>query len=493
MLLVVGALMAVPAVRAEAPRRLTLPEAIRIAWEQGPDLEEQRRAVAEAELQARQAGAPYLPQAGLGAGYSVSEDAGEGTVTVRLSLDQSFALKPLLGGALPANVRQAQLALEQARRRLEEGRQDVAGSVLGAYLDLVGARSAVEGQRITVEQAETLLAQTEDRARQQAATEADLYDARASALSARQKLAEAEFNALKAQTQLNQLLGLPLRTPLEVSEVHDMTSIEPITPGEAGSAPRAAGNQGQPPGDAPAAAPSVDALIAHALSHRLELAEAREDLAEARTALGELKRPFEPTLSLTATYAGEDGSVQATLPTDTWQVEVSGQARLYTSDENPGSLQLGLGTGWSAGAELSLPLLDGGGRRTARETQAIQVERLEAKVQDLEASVAEEVRQAHEAYLLAQEAVPVRELQLEAARMRLEAEQKRFAAGAITPRDLADAQDDYDAALADHASARLQVLRSAADLQRAAALPVARPDGGWISLEEAAPPEEDAN
>lgn len=464
LILIVIAVLTAPAARAEAPNVLGLADAIRIAWEQGPDMEEERRALADAELQARRAGVPYRPEAGLSAGYDVREGA-DGEVSVILSLGQSFALKPLLGGAAPAEVRKAQAALEQARRRLETARQETARSVLNAYLDLLEARETVARREAAVQTASALLEQTELRARQQAASEADLYQARADLLAARQSLAQAQLEATRSETALNRLLGLPLRAPLELTGIGV-------------------------PGVQPSTLPGLDTLTAHALAYRLDLVEAREALAEALASLDELKRPFEPTLSLTAGYAGEDASLQATLPLDTWEMKVTGQADIYGSD----GAGTGVGsplTGWSAGVGISLPLLDGGGRRAAREAQALQVKRLQARLEELEASAAEEVRQALESYTLALEALPVRDLQLEAAQLRLEAEERRFEAGAITPRELADARSAYETALAGQISARFQVLRAAAELQRAAALPVTGPDGAWLTFEEALPQEED--
>lgn len=465
LILIVITVLTAPAARAEAPNVLGLADAIRIAWEQGPDMEEERRALADAELQARRAGVPYRPEAGLSAGYDVREGA-DGEVSVILSLGQSFALKPLLGGAAPAEVRKAQAALEQARRRLETARQETARSVLNAYLDLLEARETVARREAAVQTASALLEQTELRARQQAASEADLYQARADLLAARQSLAQAQLEATRSETALNRLLGLPLRAPLELTGIGV-------------------------PGVQPSTLPGLDTLTAHALAYRLDLVEAREALAEALASLDELKRPFEPTLSLTAGYAGEDASLQATLPLDTWEVKLTGQAAIY----GPDGVEAGSGSrppaGWSAGLGLSLPLLDGGELRAAREAQALQVKRLQARLEELEASAAEEVRQALESYTLALEALPVRDLQLEAAQLRLEAEERRFEAGAITPRELADARSAYETALAGQISARFQVLRAAAELQRAAALPVTGPDGAWLTFEEALPQEED--
>lgn len=488
MLILAALLLAAPgwetAAQGEAGRSLSLQEAIRLAWDQGPELEAERRALAEAELNARQTGVPYRPQAGLNAGYTLREGQ-DGAWTVSLSVDQTLALKPLLGGAAPEQMRQAQRALRQAERALDEARQDVARSVMEAYLDLLEARAAVERRAEALEQAEAVLEQTELRAGLEAASEADLLEARADALSARQALAQAELDATRAQTALNRHLGLPLRT-----ELHPAILESPSAQGDlpADGSHRA----GEAEGLQDAAIPSLEGLLAHALEHRVDLLQAREAVAEARLALDELKRPYEPSLSLTAGYTGDDGSVGVELPLDSWEMKLSGQARLYRSGTGagPGEEQPRF-KGWSAGLSLGLPFLDGGSRKTTLEQHELDLEALESQLEDLEATVAEEVRQAHEAYLLAQEALPVRQLQLEAARIRLEGERIRFEAGVITPRQLAEAQAAYQSALASATSARFAVLRAAASLQRAAGLPVADQEGLWMGLDSVLPQEEE--
>ena len=471
---------------AEEGRSLTLQEAIRLAWEQGPDMQAARRALTEAELNARQAGVPYRPQAGLNAGYTVVEDR-DGTFTVSLSVEQGLALKPLLGGSAPEKVRQAERALREAERALSETRQDVARSVLEAYLELLEARAAVDRRAEALEQAEAVLAQTEIRAGLGAASEADLLEARADALAARQALAQAELDAYRAQAALNRRLGLPLRTELQLAPV-DVDS-EP-----AKSMPAGDGTVGV---TAEASAiPSVEQLVAYALEHRADLLRAREAVEDARVALDELKRPYEPSLSVTAGYTGSDGSASVTLPLDTWEMKISGQARLYRSEPGNGAvpgnqLQPGSTRGWSAGLSVALPFLDGGSRQASLEQQELQVAELERQLADLEATVTEEIRQAHQAYLLAQEALPVRRLQLEAARIRLEGERIRFEAGAITPRQLAEAQAAYDASLTSATSAQFDVLRAAASLLRAAGLPVADQEGLWIGVGSVLPQEEE--
>ena len=483
-MLVAALLLAMPGREAlaqnEGGRSLTLQEAIRLAWEQGPDMEAARRALAEAQLNARQAGVPYRPQAGLNAGYTVVED-GDGTLTVSLSVEQSLALKPLLGGTSPEKVRQAERALREAERSLHETRQDVARSVLEAYLELLEARAAVDRRADALDQAEAVLTQTEIRASLGAASEADLLEARADALAARQALAQAELDAYRAQTALNRRLGLPLRTELQLAPV-DMAGEPPEN--------LLAGGTGES-----ASVLSLERLVAYALERRADVARAREALEEARIVLDELKRPFEPSLSLTAGYSGSDGSASVTLPLDTWEMKLEGQARLYRSEtergEGPGNLLQQQGrTGWSAGLSVALPILDGGSRKTSLEQQELQIAKLESQLAELEANVAEEIRQAHEAYRLAQEALPVRQLQLEAARIRLEAERIRFDSGAITPRQLAEAQAAYDSALASATSAQFDVLRAAASLLRAAGLPVADQEGLWIGVGSALPEEE---
>lgn len=445
-------------------RQLTLPEAIRLAWEQGPTLAAERRALAEAELAWRQAGVPYRTQAGLTSGYTVREGQ-EGAWTVSLTLDQSLALQPLLGGTAPETIRQAEQALREAERSLAEARQDVAQSVLDGYLKLLEARAAVARSTEALRQAEAVLAQTELRASQGAASQADLLEARAEALAARQNLAQAQLDATRAQTALNRQLGLPLRAELELAGL-DLAGLEPAA-------------------SLASALPSVERLIAHALEHRADLLTAREALQQAQITWTELKRPFEPTLALNGGYRGQDGSVEVTLPLDTWELSLSGQARLYRSGPVSGPNQPNQFTGWSAGISVGLPLLDGGSRQIALEQHRLTLERLESQLAELEATVAEEVRQAHEAYLLALEALPARELQLEAARIRLEAERIRFDAGVITPRQLAEAQAAYQAALSGATTARYDLLRAAAALQRAAGLPVVDEQGrvlGWESF-----------
>src|SRR5690606_40080954 len=98
--------------------------------------------------------------------------------------------------------------------------------------------------------------------------------------------------------------------------------------------------------------------------------------------------PCEPSWELWGRYTARDGSVEVTLPLDTWELSLSGQARLYRSGPVLGPNEPNQFTGWSAGISVGLPLLDGGSRQIALEQHRLTLERLESQLAELETTVA---------------------------------------------------------------------------------------------------------
>jgi outer membrane protein TolC len=118
-------------------------QALRMAFEQRPDLKAARAQVRAAEEALKAARAERLPSFSIYADYGVigkNPSQSHGTFTVVGTL--SFPI--WLGGRISGNIEQAEAALYQRRAELEDIRGLIESQVRNAYLDMQAAASQVE-------------------------------------------------------------------------------------------------------------------------------------------------------------------------------------------------------------------------------------------------------------------------------------------------------------------------------------------------------------
>jgi outer membrane protein TolC len=191
----------------------------------------------------------------------------------------------------------------------------------------------------------------------------------------------------------------------------------------------------------------MEAMVRLALAQSSEVALAETLVAEQDRALGQLRYEYLPDLRLVSGYQDDGGRAGATISNenDTWGLDVLGQPGMRSGTENaPRGVGLFapdfglplLDSGWFAGAEVRLPLTEGGARTGRRIQVRADLRRLQAVAADQEDLVELAVRQSHK--FLAEQ-----RFQVDLAQENVNIERERFGiqeelrdAGKVTDDDL---------------------------------------------------------
>lgn len=211
---------------------------------------------------------------------------------VRLLLTQ-----PLLRGFGPNatgfDVVNSRRAREAQERALVASRQRLAVQVASAFYQVLQQRQLLHVSRQSLRRSQNLQTASEARLAVGLVSKLDVFRAQLQAAQAEEAVVRAESSLQGALEQLRYLMGL---APTEAVEPEDLTLPEP----------------------APADSEDVAALVAEALRGRVELQEARDQVADARRSLSLARQNLLPQLDLNLgfTQAGFGTDFRSALATD---------------------------------------------------------------------------------------------------------------------------------------------------------------------------------
>jgi outer membrane protein TolC/preprotein translocase subunit SecF len=263
-------------------RKLTLPEAVTIALKQNSALKIARAKIREQHGKLMAARSSYFPQ--LSATGSVMGLSDRQLVTVpegslgnlpgigpfptgQVTFNQGSTTVELANTTLAQPLTQlfrirdgAHIAASDERISAAEARQaeeDVILAVHQLYYGLLAARKRIEVVRLQIAAGEESMREAENGVRSGSMLEVAVIGAHASLLNSKQSLMGAENQVEDLTADMNQLLGLPVDTALEVADV-DLSPREPLP---------------------------YEQYLAAALAENPELESARENVVKARTAV----------------------------------------------------------------------------------------------------------------------------------------------------------------------------------------------------------------
>jgi outer membrane protein TolC len=189
----------------------------------------------------------------------------------------------------------------------------------------------------------------------------------------------------------------------------------------------------------------MDWAVRLALSQSSEVALAEARVAERQRALDQLRYEYLPDLSLTAGYQDENGMFGTELvgQNETWGAKAVGRQKAPGSKEGR-TQNLGLfgsdtsldgpDPGWSAGAQVRIPIWEGGARKGWQIIARAELDQCRATLDDVRDRVELEVRQGYES-------VVEQRFQVELAQEKVNIENERFSIQAEL-RDLGKRTDD---------------------------------------------------
>jgi len=216
--------------------RLSLEQVLELAQQRSRTLQALNHRVEEMESRSRGVRANYFPQLGIQVNYRTFESSQalpeglEGGLfgsltTLSQPITQLFSIRPAHQAAM-ANV-------EVARAVLQGARNDVAVGAMKLYGGLLVARLQREAAAAQVTAAEAMASSRGAAVASGNVLEVAELEARIKVLEARQRLVEGEGLIEELQYQLNDLLGFPPETILELSPPEAALRAPPFSPEEA--------------------------------------------------------------------------------------------------------------------------------------------------------------------------------------------------------------------------------------------------------------------
>jgi outer membrane protein TolC len=291
-----------------------------------------------------------------------------------------------LVGAPAAALKQARREVVASDRALEETQQDLIIAIAAAYLDILQLDRVVGAGEHAVERARRLLVSSRARVKVGLATELDVSRAEYLGAQAEATLLAQRESLDAALDRFKAILGRPLDATVEVA-LGDLAD------------PGALFDAFVPPaiGDADA----MQALTAMAVSGRVEVAEARDRIADAHRAETVARWNLLPDVTLHATYTRAPQIAAGLAP-------------------------LGLERGWLFGVSTGYQL-ERGDLSAAAASASISVRAARRTADDVERRVVEEVRRAYREWVrsagtieLQTRAVGLAERQVRLAQLRAE-------------------------------------------------------------------------
>lgn len=335
-------------------------------------------------------------------------------LTVTQSLLQGFGL-----GANMASLRKANLDVDISRAGLKAVAGETAAQVEQAYWDLYLAREEIAIQETSLELADRLLAESEERVNVGKLPELELAAVRAEAANRRETLIDARGSYEQARLDFLYLLNLP--GTASWSSVPVLTDV-PLLPAD-----------------------SLDSVENHeklGMKYRPDLAQARLDLEKGDIDVIQTRNGLLPKLDLFVTLG------RTTYATAIEKVK---------TDLNSPYREL------SGGLTFSMPVSQGDAR--ARHVRAKRSrEQMELAVRNMERTVERDVRSAYVEVVRARQQINATRITRELQERKLDAELEKFRVGKSTNYLVLQAQRDFTASRQDEARSMVTYLGALTNL-----------------------------
>ena len=435
------------------PVRLTLADALDLAARQSPELVSSLQALELSRSRLRESSGSRQPKVVLqGSYYGTSAGSPTGALTPGTSPSVRVTASQTLPGVLPepfsVGLSPAELAaidLDEAALDLAKAKQNVMFNVISAYLNVLKAEQINSLNDGALEAAGSLLDEVRSKLNLGVATQLDL-------MKAQSQFDQAKFNQLKAGDDLGAamrslalLLGLPAETKSEL--VNDFQ----VEPEER----------------------NLEELVKLALENRVEVKQASLSVQKARAALETARRSLWPSVSLSATYSGqEDLSVSAAASLNLTSGDASWKATFEKEppEEPRPTIEPAPKSTSTVGIEVSWPLWDGGVTRENLGQAETNLEIQESMLERQKQTVTEDVYAASVALKQALVKLGLAEKAVDEAEEALRVTEARFAAGAGVVAEVIDATQSLASARAGAVGALFDCYLARARLAKAVGL-----------------------
>lgn len=416
-----GALVWLPALRAQAPVTLTLESALAGVDETSLAVLLSREALAQAIASAGQSRASLLPNITLDATQRRSRTASVGGALVRSGINNRF--DDVLNGRLEllspqriAAYRAARVAVDVARLELSAVRETVLSTIVEAYAQHLRNVRRIELLDANVSRARALLELARRQAEAGAASQIDVTRAEAQLVTAEQARLQQDTVVRGSELALKRLLGIEVATPVQLAPLTIRRVDEPAS-----------------------------IVEETAFERRADYLRANRLLQQNRMEATAAKFNWLPSLAVTGSY---------------------GYATENAFDGNEANI-------WSGSVVFSLPIFDGLRTRSLTQLALSRQRAQDLRVKDLRLQIGAETMLASQDARSRYAQVSVAERGLRLAEDELRLARIRFEEGAADNREVIEAQnrlaqagDNLNEAIYQFNLSRLELARAKGDVRR---------------------------
>ncbi|MGC8667123.1 MAG: TolC family protein [Chthonomonadales bacterium] len=414
-----------------APLTLTLDQAVRIAIANSKTLRIAQEGIDKARGRVNESKAQYLPS--INATTNIYRFDRETSITFpdangqpqtlvlnaqdQRSVGVSAVLPIDVSGLIGAAVSASQFQEIAARLEYSRTRNQLVSDVKSAYYDVLRAQAFVTVAETAYKNAQDRLSTAEAYLRAGTGTKFDVLRAQTEVANAQQNLIAAKDRVNLATAALNNALGLDQNTPLQVKPAHEETT----------------------------SAPDFNQGLAEAYKQRPEVLQQDALIKAAEKGIKIAERSLLPGIGLSWNFS--------------YQPDAAGFAPITTS--------------WTAVAQITLPLFEGGLARARIQQARADVNSAKVNKQIVLDNIALDVRQSYLALVEAQERLRVANAALAEAEEQYRLAQVRYKAG-VTQQpgtspllEVSDAQTALTQAQTNQVNAQYDVETAKARLDRA--------------------------
>ena len=300
---------------------LTLDDSIRMALENNRTIKESMMDVDTArwaQHQARRSGGPKLTWSGSaarigGEAYENARKTGDSPYKSNYANSMELSMPLYTGGQLENNIEAAKYGVDVADLTLEATKQTIKLSATSAYFRILQCRNLIQVDQDAVDTLQAHLSNVNAQYRVGTVAKSDVLRSQVELANAQQSLVSAQNNYDIAVSTLNNIIGLPTDTVLNIRDELKYTKYE-LT---------------------------LDNCTAYALAHRPDGIAAEHAVREAEAAMKAVKAGYRPQVQAVAqkAIAGEHPFGDNHDSSNTWSIGVEGSWNIFDNNVTEAQVQ----------------------------------------------------------------------------------------------------------------------------------------------------------
>ncbi|MBU1598574.1 TolC family protein [bacterium] len=363
---------------------MALKECVKIALDNSSRIAIAKRGLDTAGLEVKDTKAGYLPKLDAIAGYKVNATYNDNEhYDVNLSLTETF----YDNGKTSAQTKQAKARLESALLDFQKIQNELTLEVIKSYYALLKAQGMLKVKEEGLKQSQTHLNLARARYDAGIAPKSDILKAEVEVSNAELDIISAENTLSLALSDLNNIMGIDLDTPLLILDTEES---EPISM-------------------------TIDECRDYALKNRPEIKKAEINLQIDKINLKLAQKEVWPSIALEGSYNTDVGKL----------------INKYGWNKS---------SGWEIGIKASLPIFDAGRAKRGVIKANIDLANTKTNADQLKKEIALEVKKAYLTLKSQKKMIETTEKQLSQAKESFDAAQGRYSSGVAPIYEVTDAQ-----------------------------------------------------